>query len=70
MKVLLKEENLLILASAKLEIVAVYVKPSGVETTEAMIERIATGAGMAPHRAPLVLAGDFNARLEGSRPCC
>ena len=63
-KLLLQEDNSVVLASPHLNIVACYVRPHPVEDTPHMIEKIATCFCLLDRRIPTLLAGDLNSRLD------
>jgi len=61
----LAEDNVVVLQSNRCNIIAAYIRPSSIENTLVLIDKITRAMQALPSLdAPLVVAGDFNARID------
>lgn len=62
--VLIAEENVVVLAGHKLNIVACYAQATSANKVAVMVDKISLCFAALGNNLPLLLAGDFNTRLD------
>ena len=60
----LTEENMIVLSHRNFNLLAAYVRPPKVEPTSYLIEKLLRGLNSVRPSDPLIIAGDFNTRLD------